>query len=104
MVATNTGMIRVQDQNGTIDVELRLSLDDYTPQDIVKHLVDDGFLLASAIHDDAVTYKLALGNTPLEPSEPLGSQGVSPGDSLTLLRVNKKGRYQVAPRRSARID
>lgn len=91
MVATNTGTIRVQDQNGTIDVELRLPLDDYTSQDIVKHLVDEGFLLATAFNDDAVTYKLARGNTPLEPSEPLSSQGVRPGDTLTLLRVNKKG-------------
>lgn len=82
--------ITIQDPTGEI-AQLALDVNDYSAQDVLNHLFQEGMLMRTSPDGHALIYKLAYGGTTLASDGSLGSQGVKPGSVLELMRVNEKG-------------
>lgn len=82
--------ITIQDRNGEI-AQLALDVNDYSAQDVLDHLFQEGTLRRTTPDGHALVYKLTHNDIALAHDTPLGSQGVKPGGVLELVRVNEKG-------------
>lgn len=88
---TATPTVSIRDQQGGLNVPLNLDLALNTPGQVIEHLMNEQRILRQAPGGEPLAYKLARGGVELTPDEPLGNQGVQPGDVLELLKINTKG-------------
>jgi hypothetical protein len=86
-----TPTVTIRDSAGSLNVPLNLDLSTHTPQQVIDHLLAEGHIMAAAPGGGPLTYKLAKGTTELVRDQPLGAQGVQPGDALELISINTKG-------------
>ena len=86
-----TPTITIVDQMGVLDVPLELDLASTTPQAVIDHLLAEGQLVDRSGAGEPQIHRLARGTEPLIHDQPLGQQGVQPGDELTLITKLVKG-------------
>ena len=83
--------VSVRDRVGQLNVPLNLPLEATTAQDVIRHLQGENHIMSRTPEGVDLVYKLAHAGVELVPDQPLGKQGVQPGDELDLLTINKKG-------------
>jgi hypothetical protein len=83
--------VSIVDQQGDFKVDLNLDLTSTTPQQIIDHLLNEGRLARAAEDGTPLHYAHSLGTRKLAPNTPLAAQGVTQGQTLSVLSTNLKG-------------